>query len=29
MLTEVAREHGQVHIDSLIAELDLERVFGI
>lgn len=28
ILAEVAREHGQAAVDRLIAELDLERIFG-
>jgi len=28
ILAEVAREHGQVAVDMLIRELELERVFG-
>lgn len=28
ILAEVNREHGQVAVDQLIRELDLERVFG-
>lgn len=29
ILVEIAREHGQEAVDSLIRELELERVFGI
>jgi len=29
VLAQVALEHGQPAVDSLIRELDLERVFGI
>jgi hypothetical protein len=28
ILAEVSREHGQVAVDALIRELELERVFG-
>ncbi len=29
ILADVAREYGQEAVDSLIRDLDLERVFGI
>lgn len=28
ILSEVMREHGQQAVDQLIAELDLQRIFG-
>lgn len=28
ILSEVYREHGQVAVDRLVRELDLERIFG-
>jgi hypothetical protein len=28
ILAEVSREHGQVALDQLIREFDLERIFG-
>lgn len=28
ILSEVSREHGQVAVDQLIRELELEKVFG-
>jgi hypothetical protein len=28
ILAEVSREHGQVAVDQLIREFDLERIFG-
>jgi hypothetical protein len=28
ILAEVSREHGQVAVDQLIREVDLERIFG-
>lgn len=28
ILAEVSREHGQAAVDSLIRELELERIFG-
>jgi len=28
ILAEVQREHGQIAVDALIRELELERIFG-